>query len=239
MLRATRKRSRSRGTRGSSYRSRVVATRAPYTGTRSKRKIRVTGKHVFSRGTAAETLSVNGTFLAKNFSHNFADLIEYTEFGALFETYRIEKVKITFQLITNPDAIQNLNPGQQSVNGGLIQAANWFPKLWYCVDKDGGTTETLNTMRERQGVRCKVLRPNAMFSISYRPMCRVRTYQVTGGTESSGYSPKSVKIDMADVNVPHYGLNTIVDTMDEDPLNACPFKIRVDTRITFSCYGVR
>jgi len=197
-----------------------------------KSKIRVQGFHTFSRRKLMETITVTGVISSQNLVYTFDQLVGYTEFSALFENYRINKIMVTFQLITNPDSNNSTNNDPN--NSG--QLANWFPKLWYTVDHDGGSDETLTTMKERQGVRCKILQPNRTISVSFKPMCRTLSYK-TATTE--GFAPKNIKLDMADVNVPHYGLLYLVDTNGLDPADTYPFKIAMETKFYFTCTGVR
>jgi len=177
-----------------------------------------------------DTITVDSVIKSENLVYKFDDLVGYTEFSALFENYRITKIVVTFQLINNPDHTLVLN------DAGHNTPSNWYPKMWYTVDHDGGSDETLTTMKERQGVRCRILQPNRTIKVSFKPMCRTLTYK-TASTE--GFAPKNIKLDMADVNVPHYGLLYLVDTNGIDPSNDYPFKIAMETKFYFTCTGVR
>jgi len=192
-------------------------------------KVRVQGTHTFSRRKLMSTLTVTDVILSENLVYTFDQLVGYTEFSALFENYRITKIVVSFQLINNPDA--RYIPAAATDN-----VANWYPKLWYTVDRDGGSDETLTTMKERQGVRCRILQPNKTITVSFKPACRTLTYK-TSTTE--GFAPKNIKLDMADVNVPHYGLLYLVDTNGINPNDTYPFKIAMETQMFFTCTGVR
>lgn len=163
----------------------------------------------------------------------FNDMIQSADFTSLFDMYRITKVTYKFQLINNPDATWWINDTSAT---NIHNGTNWYPKMWYVMDYDGGTTETLNSIRERQGVKCRILRPDKQIKVSFTPKCRVLTYK-TADTE--GYAPKNIKIDMNDTDVPHYGLAVVFDTNGYDPNDLYPFKIAVERKITFQCYGVR
>lgn len=207
-------------------------TRSVYTQT-PRNRVRAQGTHSFSRHCAGQELTLNGTFLARQYEIMFNDMIQSSDFTALFDAYRITKVTYKFQLVNVPEANLTIN----SVLGAPVQnITNWYPKMWYVMDYDGGATETLNSIRERQGVKCRILRPDKEIKISFRPKCRVLTYK-TADTE--GYAPKSIKIDMNDTDVPHYGMAVVFDTNGYDPNNDYPFKIAVERKITFQCYGVR
>lgn len=176
------------------------------------------------------TESINGVYLARYYTVKFDDMVAYGEFTNLFDNYRIEKVTMTFQLINNPTAYHPLNLGTPATS------TNWWPKMWYVRDYDGGVTETISSMKERQGVKCRVLEPNKMIKISYVPRVRSLIYK-TSTTE--GYAPKQVRLDMSDATVPHYGLHVVYDTNGIDVIDTYPFKIAVETKIKFSASGVR
>jgi len=176
---------------------------------------------------------MNGLYLARNYSYTFDMLQQSTEYTELFDNYRITMIELRIQLLNNPNAVTVLN-GQGA--GLPFNPTNWYPKLWYVIDKDGGATETLATMRERQGVRCRVLQPNREVVIRFRPACRTLTY-TTATTQ--GFAPKNIKLDMADANVPHYGINMVFDTNGQDPQDTYPFKFRIERKFFFTCYGVR
>lgn len=206
-------------------RSRSVA-RAP---TRLSR-VRAQGTHTFSRHCAAQTVEMNGLFLSRQYEVQFNDMIQSSDFTSLFDMYRITKVTFKFQLINVPESAHQLNAVTQG------NWNNWYPKMWYVMDYDGGSTETLNSIRERQGVKCRILRPNKEIKISFTPRCRILTYKTVN---AEGFAPKNIKIDMNDTDVPHYGLAVVFDTNGLDPNDTYPFKIAVERKITFRCYGVR
>jgi len=197
---------------------------------RYRRTVRVQGSHTFSRCKLMDTLACSAVIKSENLVYQFTDMVGYEEFSALFENYRITKIKVTFQLINNPDAVSNLNVTSP------VNATNWFPKMWYTIDHDGGSDETLSTMKERQGVKCRILKPDSVITVSFKPMCRTLSYK-TSSTE--GFAPKNIKLDMADVTVPHYGLLYLIDTNGINPDDTYPFKVAMETKFYFTCSGVR
>lgn len=176
---------------------------------------------------------MNGLYLARNYNFTFDMLQQSTEFTELFDNYRITMIELRIQLIVNPNAAY---PNNATTSSATVNPTNWYPKLWYVVDKDGGATETLATMRERQGVRCRVLQPNKEVVIRFKPAVRTLTY-TTATTQ--GFAPKSIKLDMADANVPHYGINMVFDSNGQDPNDTYPFKFRMERKFFFTCTGVR
>jgi len=198
-----------------------------------KSSVRVSGTHSFSRHCAAIDAEINGLLLSRQYTIQFNDMIQSSDFTSLFDMYRIVKVTYKFQLINVPEATLYTNGAGSTT---IASTTNWYPKMWYVVDHDGGATETLNSIRERQGVKCRILRPQKEVKVTFKPMCRVLTYK-TADTE--GYAPKNIKIDMNDTDVPHYGLAVVFDTNGLDPNDTYPFKVSVERKITFQCYGVR
>jgi len=195
-----------------------------------RRSVRVTGVHNFTRGMDSVNEEINGLFLARYYTRKFDDMMAYGEFTNLFDYYKINKIQMTFQLITNPDSNSTLN------GSSVSQVTNWYPKMWYVRDYDGGSTETISSIKERQGVRCRVMEPNKVIKISFVPRVRTLIYK-TSTTE--GYAPRCLKLDMSDVTVPHYGLHVVWDTNGEDVNDSYPFKVSVETKFFFSCSGVR
>lgn len=233
-----RKRYRSRSvSRGSGMYAMAMGSRSR-SASRGRRRstVRVQGAHTFSRRCAAITEEMNGTFLARSYEVSFGDAVQHTDFSSLFDQYRITKVVFTIQMVTNPNSIQVTNASGNGINDNRIQNTNWFPKVWYVVDHDGGPTETIATIKERQGVKCRILRPDEMIKISFTPMCRTLTYSTS---TSTGYSPKNIKIDMSDTNVEHYGLQVVFDSNGLDPSDTYPFRFVVERKLHFTCYGVR
>jgi len=225
------KRSRSRGRSMIGY-ARAAARLQGRSVPRMTRKKgpRITGSHNFSRGVDMKTEEMNGLELDRQYTNKFNDMIAYGEFTNLFDYYRITKIQMTFQLITNPDSNSSLN------GSSVSQTSNWYPKMWYVRDYDGGTAPTLSSIKECQGVKCRILQPNRTVRVSWKPAIKALIYK-TATTE--GYAAKRLKLDMSDVDLPHYGLNVVYDTNGINPDDSYPFKIAVETKIFFSCSGVR
>jgi hypothetical protein len=111
--------------------------------------------------------------------------------------YKIEKVIVKIQLINNPDAAIMPNNNPAATNN----LNNFYPKIWYIRDDDDAAAETLLSIKERVGVKCKVMRPNQILNIVIKPKVAVQTYKTATAT---GYGPKRMFIDCANADVPHY-----------------------------------
>lgn len=185
----------------------------------------------FNRRTAGvfdEWVSVSEGF---QMDFNFNELVNYSEFTALFDSYRIDRVEVTFQLVTNAYSTQQ-------INSTSAQTTNWFPKIWVVPDYDGpsATVDTLAQIKERQNLKCFVLEPNKMKKVTVYPKPLVQTYTV-GGT--SGKAPKRMILDTAHVDVPHYGLTYVYDSLGIDPSNSVPFRVAVEKKFYFTMFGVK
>jgi len=190
--------------------------------------------HRFSRYTTAADITCSGTTDPGVFHFKFDDMLNYSEFTTLFDQYMITKAIVKIQLITNPDSTWVLG---STISSAPSQITNWFPKFWYIRDYDGGSADSLAQIKERQGVKFFVLRPNKTFSIAVTPKVAVQTYRTSTTT---GYAPKRLFLDMASgTDVPHYGVNWVVDTLGLDPDNTYPFKIRYEIKYYFTCKDVR
>ncbi len=86
--------------------------------------VRAQGIHRFSRSTDPVTESIYGVYLSRQYSHKFNDPVAHGEFNNLFETYRIDKIIMIFQLISNPDAYAVTKVATAG------NPSNWFPKTW-------------------------------------------------------------------------------------------------------------
>lgn len=193
--------------------------------------------HHFSRYTAATTLEVNGTTAAGAFEYKFDDILNSSEFTSLFDQYKLTKCILKLQLITNPDSANPTNIAAGGISTYYNNPTNWYPKFWYIRDYDGGGSDSLAQIKERQGVKFFVMRPNKTYNISVSPSVSVQTYRTATTT---GYGPRKMFLDMgAGTDVPHYGLHYVVDTLGLDPDNAYPFKIRYEFQYFFTCKDVR
>lgn len=151
----------------------------------------------------------------------------------MYDRFKIDYVVVHFQLINNPDA--SIAPNNEPAN--VNTSTNFFPKLWYIRDYDGGSSETLTAIKERQGVRYFVLRPNKTYTVKLRPMVAIQTYRTSTTT---GYAPKRLMLDFANAtNVPHYGLKTVFDTLGYNPPDTQPWKLRHEVKYYFTCKDVR
>lgn len=132
------------------------------------------------------------------------------EFVTLFDLYKIEKVDYYIQLLTNPDV-----PANQATALTNPNQASWYPTLWYIQDYDDLVVPTLASIKEKQGVKRKVLKPNEIIKFSIVPKFQKATYQLApvppAVVGTLGYGPATGFLDCNDNVVPHFGFKGCVD----------------------------
>lgn len=201
---------------------------------RSRMPMKRLNEHSYRRFCDALPVDITGTTYSLGLVFKLDDVKGAADFSDLYDRFKLTTVVLRFKLVTNPDAAYPLNTTGTSAQPG---PANWFPKLWYCPDYDDNASETLAQIKERAQTKCKVLRPNQIVKIAVKPAVTVQTYRTA---TSTGYAPKWRQwIDMANQDVPHYGLKFVVDCCGIDPQDSYPFKLEIDRQYYFTCKDVR
>lgn len=181
---------------------------------------------------SGQTMELTGPTFSGNNIFSLDDVKGYTDFTALYDQFMISHCQIHVTLISNPNA-----PAKNNATIGVgtdWNSNNWYPKMWYVYDSDDSNTLSLDTIRERQGVKYKTLEPNKTMVINVKPRLLVQTYRTA---TSTGYAPKRMFIDVATgYNVPHYGIKFVLDTMGIDPIDK--FMVRFETKYWLKFKGV-
>lgn len=203
-----------------------------------KRKQFSLNTHRFSRFGAAQTLEMTGTEQPLSFEFLLNSLYSYSEFTTLFDKYRLDKAVVYIQMINNPNAalVTNVTSGA-NINAATsyVNSSNFYPKMWYITDHDDSATTTIAAIKERVGVKCCVMKPNVVKRITVKPACAVQLYRTATTT---GYGPKYGQfIDMAQTDVPHYGLKCVFDPLGLDPQDKYYF--RYEWKLYFTCKDVQ
>lgn len=219
--------------------SRVVRAGRPYKKSSIPRAPQV---HSFSRmsNNFQISLAAGQSFSNGSILFQLDNLINYGEFTALFDQYKITKVDIYFKLHTNP---YQLYATQNSGTVAPYAAPTTFPTLWLHNDKDDSTAMTRAEFQERQRTVRKVLQPNKIVKWTCRPTILTQLYRTVATT---GYAPKYGQfIDCAQPNVPHYCTKWGIDYDGYvvPPIQVNPYgqdiTVGVEMRYYFTCRDVR
>lgn len=181
------------------------------------------GTSVITATAAQSTSSFSATF-------SLDDLPNRAEFSNLFDSYMITGVKFQIKLVDNPDSNSSTNGITQSMQN------NWYPTIWYVADDDDHNAMTLAQIKEFQGVRHRVLKPNQELNVFIRPKTLTQLYR---SSLTSGYATSKSRswIDMAQPDVPYYALKFVVDFEGLTPVQS--FRFKINARYFFKCKHVR
>lgn len=148
---------------------------------------------------AAQFTITNGTAeTGESFVFRLSDLIQAPEFTRLFDSYRINGVKITMAPLTNSSI--TVNPSY---------------KMLMAIDLDDDTTPTANSLLQRANVKIRTVTSGGsnpqVFSAFLRPRYLTQLYE-TGTTTGYGQGARKQWLDTADSQIPHYGFKVVWDT---------------------------
>lgn len=148
-----------------------------------------------------------------------SDLQDYTELAALYDQYMITKIVLDFNWTLVPVGTSGLNP-------------SYSPQMNLVKDYDDDTTPDGAYFRSSGRNIRKRLTANNPFRIAITPAVNIQAYQ---SLTSSGYIPKwKQRIDMSDIDVPHYGAKIQI---------LCPATsngyIQITARYYVSCFQTR
>jgi len=189
--------------------------------------------HEFTRYSDAVPQKTSNISEPLTYTFSLTDVLSYTEFTAMFDQYKIKMVEYKIQMISNPDATWGTNNGTAGARDNTV---NWYPKFWYIKDYDGGGADSLLQIKERVGAKFFVMRPNKEYTIKIKPKVLVQTYKTA---TAAGYAPKTLWIDCANADVPHYGLNAVIDCLGLNPVDTDGFQFRIEYKFHLAFKGVR
>lgn len=140
------------------------------------------------------------------------------ELNQLFDSYKITAVK--YEFLWN-----------QGDNASISSAS--APALTYFYDHDDAITPSDGEFRQRSSKKMIKLSPFKNHVIVDKRPTVAETLYVSGLT--NGYAQRvSPRIDMANLDVPHYGLKCLID---KPPVNIGFIRVRRTVYVT--CYNVR
>lgn len=168
--------------------------------------------------------SVSGTVTSTVPFNNISDLT------ALFEEFRIRKVKVT--LIPNWDT----HAPTAGATGTMINdPANMVPSIYYVVDHDDNATVPMLSLMQMQGVKMHFDRKPLQYTFTPKPMLLAATSSSLAVGARPGSS--STWLDIDNNTTPYNALKFTIRTGDLGGLNALNWDLKVDYVI--ECKGVR
>lgn len=187
--------------------------------------------YTYTRWAPTTELYLPTNNLTASYSYSFTanSVANVTDFTNLFDQYKIKGVKLEFRLMTNPDS--TVQPSNQSAS----YPPYLYPTLWTVIDKDDDGTITLDQMRQHQGCKRSVLRPNQIVS-RYVPYPTTLGMAYKSSISTAYINNKSTWVDCADISTPHYGIKTVIDT--EGLANAGNYTVRLDMKFYLAFKGV-
>lgn len=167
---------------------------------RRRRKPLALKQHNFvERAEVEHQLVINTEAAATGHFETFSlsKMKQQSSYADIFEFYRIDKIVATFRY-------KGGAAGIASVAGG----ANWNesnPLLYFKIDHNDITADTLNTMKESMKTKTHMIsNDKPEFSIQLKPAIQTEMYR---SSVTTAYTPKWGQwIPTNDPTVPHYGL---------------------------------
>lgn len=175
---------------------------------------RVASIDAFTSGAATETL--------KAYSFNLSQVPGYADFQGLFDSYKIDKVTIT---------LQPYKSNEYDATTGVYTANT--PRIYHAIDyDDDSAVAAVSDMQQYNNVKHTL----AKYTIkrSFVPKISQTVYR-TAITSAYMTPTKSIKLDMAYVDVPHYGFKLGMTASG----NAGAFGYEVLCDFYISFYGIR
>jgi len=171
-------------------------------GGRVGRSVSAVKVYKFERKGTLTTVQGSAVYTPYNlgaYSWTMNSVINPTDFSNLFEQFRLNWVKLTFHLKTDPSS-QN-----GTVTAGWTPA--YYPKLYYFTDHTDETPPSINECRERAGVKMKILKPDTLINVWVKPNLLQEVYK---GVASTTYKP-IYGTWLPDMAAKHYGLKWVID----------------------------
>lgn len=219
------------------YRARKTYRRRAIRGAKLSRYMPSTNIHAFRRYCTIQNVDVTGPFIDLSWTFTLADVINYTEFTALYDRFCLDKCLVKIKMVSNPNSVAYTNAaGGTTVAASLVNNTNIYPTIWFCPDYDNATTETIDQLKQRGRVQCKVLKPDEYLTMSVRPAVASAVYNGL----TSGYGPRwSTWIDCDNATTAHYGMKASIDLAGFDPTNDYPYRFSIERLYYFRCKDVR
>lgn len=188
-----------------------------------KKRLNTFKQYHYSRYGLRQSINLNTNQALGAYQFSLDQVQNFADFTNLYDQYKITGVKVTFRLMTNPDS--------------AIASTQIFPTLWAVRDNDdSGTPASLINLMEKEGVKYKILRPNAAISMYVKaPRLAGMVYQTATSTAYTSMAAKWV--DCSYPSTPHYALKWCVDS--EGVSQPGNYYISVQTKYYISFRGAQ
>lgn len=177
--------------------------------------------YYFTRRYAGTQIVGNAAYNPYLFGTSFDlnKLPNVSDFSNLFDRYMITYAKVSLYL--------KIDPSAQTATGATL------PKVYMVRDYDDSATPTsLNALREHAKCKVRVLNANKPVTFGIRPATLALT--LWNGVTPTGCPKWKQWIDMATLDVPHYGMKWAIDD-----LTNTNYKVDVEYQLWFRCKDVR
>ena len=149
--------------------------------------------HHFKRGCELVTYTGSSAPILVGWSFGLASCINFAEFTALFDMYRINAIQLHFHLRYDPGA-------------GTFNNQASYPRLYTIKDYDDVTVPlTINEMREYSKCKLSILNPNKPHRLMLKPAVRVDI-----GVNKTPKWKQWLDYDLN--NTAHFGVNGVLIT---------------------------
>jgi len=171
------------------------------------------------------TLTTTTTFVGAAIAFALTDINNPTEFSNLFDKFKLIGVQCTFRLMDNPDSTYYVN------NVAFSQGSNFYPKLWWVIDRDDTGTPSLTTIRERGAARCAILRPDRVITVFVKnPRPLLSTSSGIGTLPSPNSFLRTIESGVP-TSASHLGLKVVLDKMG---YSGHTFTVGIDKKYFFA-----
>lgn len=160
------------------------------------------------------------------FTFSLNKLSSFVDLSALYDQYKI--TKIVGYVNWSP-----LSVPANYINDNYTTPELLAPLLMFHADYDDANVETVAQMKERSQIKQIRLQAGKQYKIVLTPAVLQEIYR---SGVSSSYAPKfHQKLDMANVDVPHYGIKTAVSYLPSRDLG----EINIRWKYYVSCYNTK
>lgn len=193
-----------------------------YRGPSSRSRLRY---HDFKRTVALTSLAWTSSPITTGYAFSLNQLPNVAEFTALFDEYRIKRVKMVFIPTWDSAELYNVT----GASGVLL------PNMYTAIDLNDTTGISTADLMEYDTFQMDQLNKPVVRWV--RPSPKVDVLTNSGATSTSMDAGRQwLQCDANGINVPHYGLKVNVDNIGTAATN---FFCRVFLTIYFECRGTK